>query len=390
MLAGILWLIMRLVTSLFALVFAELQTMPSDVAYGPLWPVQGAWPAWLERVFLIPLQHWDVAWYVQIVTHGYQANDGTAIFHPLYPVLAAGLSVFGLNPLLSLFVVGSAAGIAGTYWFQKLAALDFSIEEARTSLILFFFWPVSFVLFIPYTEALFLLCSILCVYTARQKKWWLSGLLGALAVLTRQQGILLVIPLAWELWEASGKNFRQALNRMVDWCALGLIPLGNLSWIFYRSMILNDSIGTVKSPADFIYHVLISPSVVHVTEFEFMFPWQAVWIAFVKLVNNPDVDIWTNLVLAGFFLLLFVFTWPHLRMSYRLYSLAVLLLSFSFQTGSIHPYMGLVRHLWLAFPVFMGLGRALAAPWQRLLYVSIGLCGVIFLICVFTFEAWVP
>jgi len=385
MLGVILWALLRLLTSFFGLVFTELQS-PS-AGQGLFWPVQGNW---LEKYFLGPLQHWDTAWYVQIVTQGYQANDGTAQFHPLYPLLAAGPTALGLNPVLGLLLISSAAGLAGGYWFQKLAALDFSVEEVKTSLILFFFWPVSFVLFIPYTEALFLLCSVLCLYFARQQKWWLAGLLGALAVLTRQQGILLVIPLAWELWEICQRDFRLALRRVWDWCGVGLIPLGNLGWIIYRAFILNDFNGAVLTPSDIIYRVLISPSSEHVVTFRIMLPWQALGIGVQKLVNDPDVDIWTNLTLALLFLLFSAAAWPHLRLSYRLYTLAVVTISLAYQTGYIHPYMGLVRHLWLAFPVFMGLGRALSSAWQRLLYVSLGLVGGIFLMGMYVLEAWVP
>lgn len=81
MLGVILWALLRLLTSFFGLVFTELQS-PS-AGQGLFWPVQGNW---LEKYFLGPLQHWDTAWYVQIVTQGYQANDGTAQFHPLYPL----------------------------------------------------------------------------------------------------------------------------------------------------------------------------------------------------------------------------------------------------------------------------------------------------------------
>ena len=79
-----------------------------------------------------------------------------------------------------------------------------------------------------------------------------------------------------------------------------------------------------------------------------------------------------------------------MRMSYRLYSLSITVLSFSFYTGQIHPYMGLPRHLFLAFPIYIGLASLIIKPWQRLLIIGISALGMAFLVIGYVLQSWVP
>ena len=52
-----------------------------------------------------------------------------------------------------------------------------------------------------YSEALFLLLTLLAFWWARDRRWALAGLAGLLAALTRSSGLLLVVPLAVLWWE---------------------------------------------------------------------------------------------------------------------------------------------------------------------------------------------
>src|SRR5262249_60087217 len=118
------------------------------------------------------------------------------------------------------------AGLLMLLAFERLARLDLSPEQARTSRLLLLFAPPAFVLFAPYSESLFLLCVVLCLLMARRGRWWLAGAAGALAALTRQQGVFLALPLAWELWEAGGRAPREAFRKGRDWLAAGVDPAG--------------------------------------------------------------------------------------------------------------------------------------------------------------------
>ena len=311
---------------------------------------------WLDRAFLSPWMRWDALWYQRIVTQGYSATDGTAQFHPLYPWMANLLAKIGISPTLSLLIISSLAGIVLFYFFPKLAQLDLPPGNSFFAIMLFAFAPPAFVLFAPYAEALFLLVAVLCLFFIRKKSWWLAGLMGGLAALTRQQGIFLLIPMAWELWENADRKPVNLRKKWRDWMALGLIPLGLVVWLIYRAVILSDIHFSFSNFQEFVYSIAISPSATMVVPVqEFIWPWLALKNSLVKIITNPDIDIWVNIILAVSFLILLAISWKKLRLSYKLYSLGITWVSFSYYTGPVHPYMGLPRHLLLAFPVFIGL-----------------------------------
>jgi len=122
----------------------------------------------------------------------------------------------------------------------------------------------------------------------------------------------------------------------------------------------------------------------------FLWPWQALALALMRLWQAPDRELSVNLVLSLGFLLAVIFSWRRLRLSYRLYVLAITLISFSYHTGMLHPYMGLPRHLFLAFPVFIGLAPLIRHHWQRLLIAGSGFAGILFLVFLFGLRGWVP
>jgi hypothetical protein len=297
----------------------------------------------------------------------------------------------GLNPVFSLLLVNSLAGLLLLYSFRQLASQDLDAEGAQTSVLLLLFSPLAMTLFIPYTEPLYLLWAVLCLLWARKSRWWLAGIAAGLATLTRQQGLFLVIPLAWELWEASGKNMRQAIQKYRDWLALLLTPISMGGWLLYRGLALNDVRLNIAHPLDFIYSTLLSHTSNQVVPgIQFLPPWQVIGLAVQKLITTPDIDLWTNVIFGLAFMVGLILSWPRLRTSYRLFSLAIVLVALSFYTGPTHPYMGLPRHLWLAFPIFIGLATIFNRPWKRLVGAILGTLSMQFLLLQYVLESWVP
>ena len=368
--------------------FRPLQSIEESIR---LWPPSLSFADWLYRVFVSPLLRWDTAWYQRILTQGFRPDDGTSSFHPLFPLLAKPWVMLGLDASFSLLLVSMVAGLGLVYFWYRLARLDLNEQDSRVSILLFLFFPLSFILFVPYTEALFLLLSVACVYWTRQHRWLLAGLSGGLAVLTRQHGVFLLVLMLWELWEAAGKNWRRAATYVRGWLGTALIPAAMLAWLFYRAFHLNDVVFNWRQPASFFDSFLISASHAQVVPvFKFLWPWQSLSLAYQKMIAAPDLDIWVNLIFAGIFLGLFVLAWRNLSIGYRLYSLVVVLVAFSYHTGPLHPYMGLVRHVWLAFPIFIGLAPKIRGFWARLGYVGLGLVGLLFLQLQYVLESWVP
>lgn len=385
------WLALRIVLGAWAAYVSALRPLTPSERTIPLWPPRGSLGAWLERALLAPWNRWDTEYYLNIVQRGYRADDGTAQFHPLLPWLATPIAWLTGQPLFALLLVSSVASIGLLIAFNRLALLDLKPTDARTSTLLLLCAPPAFILFAPYTESLWLLWAVLCLLYARRGQWWRAGLAGALATLTRQQGVFLMVPLAWELWEAQQRDWRRTLRSWRNWLALGLIPAGLLTWLIYRAVALNDLRANLADPQALIFSLLISPSASKVVPVQaFLPPWQALGLALAKLWREPELSLIVDLTFGGAFVLLVLAAWRNLRASYRLYVLTILVVSFGYYTGPFYPYMGLPRHLLLAFPVFIGLAPRLRRPLLRQTLFTLSLLGMFLLLWLYVLHGWTP
>lgn len=178
---------------------------------------------------------WDGGHYLDLARHGYQSTGDSRlllVFYPFYPILVH-LTAFVVGDILySAFIVSSAASIALAVVMRRLAALDFPEPVASDAVWFLYIFPTSFFLHIDYTESLLLLLVVSAFLAARCRDWALAGLLGMLASLTHNNGVLLAPALGLEallgMWRA------RRWNSECLW--LGLVPLGLLGylWVNYR------------------------------------------------------------------------------------------------------------------------------------------------------------
>jgi Gpi18-like mannosyltransferase len=387
-----LWLVVRLSTLPFAAFASQLRPVTDLEESLPVWPPGSPLGVWLYRVFLSPWQRWDAEYYVSIAANGYQPGSASAQFHPLFPILASPLARLLGQPMLALLCVSSLASLALLLAFERLARADLDEETARRSTLLLLLSPLSYSLFVPYTEALFLLLSVLCLYSAQRGRWVYAGAFGSLATLTRPQGLFLVLPLAWETWEAADRNWRNLLRRPARLAAaVALIPGAMFVWVAYRAWFLSDFRLDFGSPKAFLVSLLLSPSAPKVVHTQtFLWPWQAVSTALSIVAATWDVDTLLDLILAAAFLVLAAFSLSRIRLSQRIYVVTIVLVSLGYYTGPVHPYMGLPRHLFLAFPVFIGMGSLLARSGIYLLITGLGFLGMFFLLALYVVNGWVP
>jgi Gpi18-like mannosyltransferase len=344
--------------------------------------------AGLKGLLLAPWYSWDVRYYVEVVRNGYRAGSPTANFHPLYPWISALVAVVIREPLVSLLLVSSIAGLLLTIAFYRLARLDCNEQQAWHATALLLCWPASVALFLPYTEALFLLLSVYCLFAARQQRFWLAAFFGALATLTRQQGLFLVLPLAWEIWEASGRRWSTALRNSLS---LLFIPAAYALWVVYRSFAINDVHPDFSSIQTFLHTVMISPTSYEITEkHAFLPPWLTIWNglgAFWRNQVSPYAFI--DLLLSAGFIALLVLSWRYLRTSDRLYCLALVLVSLSFYAADENPFLAMPRHMVLAVPVFIALARRYQLRRLPFLLILLIECELGLLVT-FVWQRWVP
>src|SRR6266699_4689251 len=155
-------------------------------------------------------RHFDAGFYIDIAEHGYWAAStlhtmSNWIFLPLFPMLIYPLghlfggSVAAFN--IGGIVISNLAGLVAVTYLYLLVRRDFDTRTASRAVFYLALFPTSFYLLAIYPESLFLACALACIYYARQRRWWLAGICGALASLARIQGFLLIMPVAWEYWQ---------------------------------------------------------------------------------------------------------------------------------------------------------------------------------------------
>lgn len=141
---------------------------------------------------------WDANHYIGLAQNGYQ-NTGDPRFHivfyPLYPLLVRGLSyICGGNITVAAYVESNlfmAMSIAVMY---KLLKIDFSERVTWTAILLLILNPFGFFFSFPFTESTFLFLSLLFFFMLRRENWLAAGICGFFAALTRNFGLLMLVP----------------------------------------------------------------------------------------------------------------------------------------------------------------------------------------------------
>lgn len=201
-------------------------SMPEGQPVGvPGWPARDADRGWGALVTATERQ--DALWYLRIATAGYDTDDGSAAFFPVYPVAVRAVAWLpGIGPLGAALLVANAAAFGALLMLHALTRREFDDPEmARRTVLLAALFPTAFFLLAPYTESLFLLLAVSAFWFARRERWGWAALVGAGAALTRGIGFVVAIGLLVEAirqWRAEG---RPALPRLAGAVAAGSAPV---------------------------------------------------------------------------------------------------------------------------------------------------------------------
>ncbi|HEU5088737.1 MAG TPA: hypothetical protein VFT99_14885, partial [Roseiflexaceae bacterium] len=354
----------------------------NDEAAVSVWPGSAPLGAWLERVLLLPLLRYDVLWYAGIAQYGYGHRAGDTAFHPLFPALMGVLGrVFGGSYgayLLAGWIVAQVCTVVMLALFYQLVALDYERDTAQRATLYLLISPLGFAFLIPYTEPLLLMCIVGALLAARQGRWALAGLAGAGAALTKQPGVVVLLPLMWEWWawrkrqkiggQSGAPQGWQTLIRPL--AGIALTPLGLLAWLVYRAT-LGDVALTWNNPASIVDALLVTPTYKDVWGETFSWPWVNFGYALEQLQTRPYFYLIINTFLMLIMLVLAVFAVLRMRGSYVIYTVVLVLMNLSI-VYPLWPYMGIIRRFTIIFPLFIGL-----ALWgrSRLLHALIVICS---------------
>lgn len=184
---------------------------------------------------------WDANNYVRIATGGYEyyrieGDFSTIVFFPLYPWIMKCLNFIFADLRISGLVLSAVLYSGACCYLYALLSADYSKNTAKNTVVFISVFPHALFFGTIMNESMLLFTSAATLYYIRKHKWWLVGIFGALAALSRAVGIALAIPAAVEWLEEYGifeklknkdmKTVRKLFYSKGAWIFLMLIGTG--------------------------------------------------------------------------------------------------------------------------------------------------------------------
>ncbi len=294
-------------------------------------------------------QQWDSGWYLDISRLGYHTPQAAAFF-PLYPALIWLLAHLGgeQGRLAVALVISNLGALAGLVAMAKLAERELGGSgRPAAALRMALAYPFAFFLAAAYTEGLFLAFAAGALLWAREGRWARAAAAAFFAALTRNTGLILVLPLAWEFGRQAG--WGKALGEpktLLGW--LGVVaaaPLGLAAYVLYLWRRFGDPLLYVHAEHQYWHREL----------------W-GIWTTFGeaarRLVENHGGLLPVDLALVLFFLAVTLAVLREAPFAFTLYMLGVLYTAVALPQPAQHdliPSAG--RYLTMSVPAFLTLGR---------------------------------
>lgn len=297
-------------------------------------------PGW-HNLFAV-WERFDSLWFLRIAASGYRVGDGSAVFFPLYPLAIRAISwLLGGHPLAAALLVSNATLLGALIVLYLLTTSELNEGVAKASVLFLSLFPTSFFLFAPYSEAPFLLLVVSTFWAARRNRWALAGLLGALAALTRNVGVVLLPALAVEAFQQHREGRGALLPRLA---ASAAVALGLLAYLVFWGVKDNAFLAPLTRQMNW--------------ERTFSWPWATLTNGTklaVRYIGNTNGGYWLLdwlivvpiLVLAGYAAVRY-------RPAFGVYTWGSLLIPLSFVFEG-RPLMSMPRFVLPLFPAFWAL-----------------------------------
>lgn len=201
--------LIALVSRVFVFLVAEIGVFVVPENVGEHWVV--------DVPCLYVFARWDSAWYMNIARWGY-VNIQHYAFFPLYPLLVRMFSrsfntVLPGDPslVLSGFLVSNLLFLASSIIIYELTKMITGREDyAFYASLSFSFYPSSVFLSAVYSESTFLFFTFLALFCWEKEKLAYTTLCSFLASLTRPVGVLLAIPMLYDVLRKNRLKIKEA------------------------------------------------------------------------------------------------------------------------------------------------------------------------------------
>jgi hypothetical protein len=214
---------------------------------------------------------------------------------------------------------------------------------------------------------------VLAFWFARRDRWWLAGLMGALAAATRNVGIVIALALVVEAFHQRRENGVSLVERLAASCLVALGPLLYFLWWQVRYQHF-----TAPFDAQARWHRT------------FDWPWmtvlralRAAWDA----SSNPGGGYWlTDVLVCGVVIAAVVAGAKWLRPTYLVYAAGSLLVPLSYPYPG-RPFVSLTRFVVVIFPAMWVIAKAVDRR-PALEPLVVGSCAALYGVFVLLFVNW--
>ena len=201
---------------------------------------------------------WDALNYQKLAQFGYGATGELKpllVFYPLFPVSVRLFAFITRDYLISAFIVSTIASLITAVVFLRLVELDYSKALAQRAVWFLFIFPTSYFLHIGYTESLFLMLALSCVYAARKQRWFGAAVFGAFACMTRPNGLVLLPMLVVE----AVHQYRTTRRWRWQWLYIPLAAVGFGGYLLLNKYVTGETFAFISLQQQFFGKSLSSP-----------------------------------------------------------------------------------------------------------------------------------
>lgn len=171
--------------------------------------------------------NFDGVHYLGIAREGY--HDIDRAFFPLYPYLIRFVSSVTFNNIfLTGFVLSQSFFIGAMLLLERVLKEVFQLKQRLIFLLLLIMYPTSFFFSGVYTESLFFFLIMASLYLMHRKQYKLLFFVLICASLTRIQGVFLILPLFFMLYDRK-KSFSSNFFTMCTRHPIVFAPLLGLT-----------------------------------------------------------------------------------------------------------------------------------------------------------------
>ncbi len=332
--------------------------------------------------------HWDSGYYMSIALNGYGTKDVyRSAFFPLYSLLIrVVLPITHHNAVLAGFLVSDIAGFFMLIVLYQLVCEDFNEEHANRTVLYLSLFPTAFFFAAVYNESLFLCLTLLSFYNMRHGQWWLAGIFGFFAALTRSSGLFLILPFCYEyLWQHKFNIKRIRFNVISG----GLILAGIGVYSLYCYYKFHDFLAFSHAQANWNHHLEV--------------PWYGI-VHSIKAISTSGgligfqsirnlLDLVPDLMMLALIVLIFIGPLKFSRSlwSYGIFAAALYIFLQLFPVGGtgLFPLQSVSRYLLELFPAFIMLAAFGKSRMFNMNYLVISGALLFFLLTQFLTGHWV-